>query len=232
MIWVDIGSCNGLLPDGTEASPKPMLTFYQPVPRFSGKYVLCTLNTHLIYHIYIYIYVYCIIIYNWLSTALRQNNCNLHTQHITSCLQVDFSKISIFTFLARDLIFVLYQRQICILFNNREFFIFVWQIIFLGGVDNSKFDPKMIKFALLLIFYLFCLLFSLLLYRTRQDLSEDTLFAIISEILFKLQLHENFLYYPLYGGYFVFQDGRHDRNFFFFHFFIYLLKYYPKWHQL
>ena len=27
-IWVNIGSGNGLLPDGTKPSPEPMLTFY------------------------------------------------------------------------------------------------------------------------------------------------------------------------------------------------------------
>ena len=45
-IWANIGSCNGLLPDGTKPLPEPMLTHHQVNPSNSHFIVFANLATH------------------------------------------------------------------------------------------------------------------------------------------------------------------------------------------
>ena len=42
-IWVNIGSGNGLLPDGTKPLPEPMLAYHQWGPKTWEKFHVCDL---------------------------------------------------------------------------------------------------------------------------------------------------------------------------------------------
>ena len=84
---------------------------------------------------------------------------------------------------------------------------------------KAKFRPKSGKIRWLIFFSKWQPLFqniSLLLHRTQFSLENDVLIVKIHWIVFELQLFENSLYFPIYGGHFVFQDGRHGGKKFFF----------------